>query len=97
MIGLLAEAQEVLKKNGINLKTDISQLAHISNQIEKVFKIAPDNSLKGNIINAGLNVAEATTIPTPAGFRGFLKEMTKPDYNKKMRAFRSLTEQGMKK
>ncbi len=98
MIQLLTNADEILKKNGIRLKSDIGALAHVTNQIEKAFKIAPQNSLKGNLVTAGVDVVDATTSPiaTARGFGNYLKEMTKPDYNKTMRAFKSLTQQGNK-
>lgn len=98
MIQLMTEADRVLEKNGVRLKTDIATLAHITNQIEKAFKIAPQNSLKGNLVTAGADVVDAAASPvaTARGFGNYLKEMTKPDYNKTMRAFRSLTEQGKK-
>lgn len=99
ILQLLNNSESVLAKNGIRYKTDVNTLAHVVGQIEKAFKLAPKNSLKGNMVTVGADVLNAAATPTGivAGFGRYLEKLTTPDYNKTMRAFRSLTEQGTKK
>tara|TARA_R110000850_G_scaffold101179_3_gene209386 strand:+ start:2962 stop:4587 length:1626 start_codon:yes stop_codon:yes gene_type:complete len=58
---LFTDADSVLGDFKIRFKDDIPSLRHITNKLNEAFKIAPPNSLKGNIISGGLDVAEAAT------------------------------------
>ena len=92
---LFTDADSVLGDFKIKFKDDIPSLRHITNKLNDAFKIAPPNSLKGNIISGGLDVAEAATGNPLAAARLAAKAAKKdaPDFNKKMRAFKSLVNQ----
>ena len=89
---LFTDADNVLGDFNIKFKDDIPSLRHITNKLNEAFKIAPPNSLKGNIISGGLDVADAATGNPAAAARVAAKALKKdaPDFNKKMRAFKSL-------
>jgi hypothetical protein len=89
---LFTDADSVLGDFNIKFKDDIPSLRHITNKLNEAFKIAPPNSLKGNIISGGLDVADAATGNPAAAARVAAKALKKdaPDFNKKMRAFKSL-------
>lgn len=92
---LFMDADNVLGEFKIHFKDDIPSLRHITNKLNEAFKIAPPNSLKGNIISGGLDVAEAAT-GSPVALAKIAAKAAKkdaPDFNKKMRAFKSLIEQ----
>lgn len=92
---LFTDTDSVLGDFGIRYKDDIPSLRHITNKLNDAFKIAPPNSLKGNIISGGLDVAEAAT-GNPIALAKSAAKIAKrdaPDFNKKMRAFKSLINQ----
>ena len=92
---LFTDADSVLGDFKIRYKDDIPSLRHITNKLNEAFKIAPPNSLKGNIISGGLDVAEAAT-GNPIALAKSAAKIAKrdaPDFNKKMRAFKSLINQ----
>ena len=92
---LFTDTDSVLGDFGIRYKDDIPSLRHITNKLNDAFKIAPPNSLKGNIISGGLDVAEAAT-GNPVALAKSAAKIAKrdaPDFNKKMRAFKSLINQ----
>jgi len=91
---LFMNADDVLGEFGIKFKDDIPSLRHITNKLNDAFKLAPANSLKGNIVSGGLDVAEAASGPVGAlrvaGKK--LSQIAEPDFNKKLRAFKSLVD-----
>jgi hypothetical protein len=92
---LFMDTDNVLGDFKIKFKDDIPSLRHITNKLNEAFKIAPPNSLKGNIVSGGLEVAEAAAGNPLAVARIAAKAAKKdaPDFNKKMRAFKSLINQ----
>jgi len=90
---LFLDADNVLGEFGIKFKDDIPSLIHITSKLNDAFKLAPGGSLKGNIISGGLDVAEAASGPVGAARIAAkkLSQIKDPDFNKKLRAFRSLT------
>lgn len=92
---LFMDADDVLRGFGIRYLDDIPSLRHTTNELNVAFKIAPPNSLKGNIVSGGLDVVEAVGGNPLAVGRAAAKILKKdaPDFNKKMRAFKSLIEQ----
>ena len=92
---LFMDADNVLGDFKIRFKDDIPSLRHITNKLNEAFKIAPPNSLKGNIISGGLDIAEAATGSPVAAAKIAARAAKKdaPDFNKKMRAFKSLINQ----
>jgi hypothetical protein len=92
---LFTDADSVLGGFKIRFKDDIPSLRHITNKLNDAFKIAPPNSLKGNIVSGGLDVAEAAA-GNPIALAKAAARLAKkdaPDFNKKMRAFKSLINQ----
>ena len=91
---LFEDADNVLGDFGFRFKDDIPSLIHIVGKLDGAFKLAPSNSLKGNLITSGLDVAEAVSGPVGAARIGAqkLSKIKDPDFNKKMRAFRSLVD-----
>jgi len=95
---LLLNTDDVLGEFGIRFKDDIPSLVHITSKLNDAFKLAPAGSLKGNVISGGLDVAEAASGPAGAARIAAkkLSQIKDPDFNKKLRAFRSLTTSGNK-
>lgn len=93
---LFMGADDVLGGFGVKFKDDIPSLIHITNKLNDAFKLSPANSLKGNIVTGGLDVAEAASGPIGAARIAAkkLSQIKDPDFNKKLRAFRSLTTSG---
>ena len=89
---LFMDADDVLGEFKIKFKDDIPSLRHITNKLNDAFKLAPANSLKGNIVSGGLDVAEAASGVTGAARIAAkkLSQIKDPDFNKKLRAFKSL-------
>lgn len=96
---LFLDADDVLGEFGIKFKDDIPSLIHITGKLNDAFKLAPGGSLKGNIISGGLDVAEAASGPIGAARIAAkkLSQIKDPDFNKKLRAFRSITQEQGKK
>ena len=92
---LFMDADSVLSDFSIRFKDDIPSLRHITNKLNDAFKVAPPNSLKGSILSGGLDVAEAATGSPIAAAKIAARAAKKdaPDFNKKMRAFKSLINQ----
>jgi hypothetical protein len=92
---LLLNTDDVLSEFGVKFKDDIPSLVHITSKLNDAFKLAPAGSLKGNVISGGLDVAEAASGPVGAARIAAkkLSQIKDPDFNKKLRAFRSLTQQ----
>lgn len=90
---LLLNTDDVLEEFGVRFKDDIPSLVHITSKLNDAFKLAPAGSLKGNVISGGLDVAEAASGPVGAARIAAkkLSQIKDPDFNKKIRAFRSLT------
>jgi len=96
---LFINADDVLGEFGIKFKDDIPSLIHITSKLNDAFELAPSGSLKGNLISSGLDVAEAATGLTGAARIAAkkLQKLKDPDFNKKLRAFKSLVStQGIK-
>ena len=95
---LFLNADDVLGEFGVRFKDDIPSLIHITGKLNDSFKLAPGGSLKGNIVSGGLDVAEAASGPVGAARIAAkkLSQIKDPDFNKKLRAFRSLTTSGNK-
>ena len=93
---LLLNTDDVLGEFGVRFKDDIPSLVHITSKLNDSFKLAPSGSLKGNIVTGGLDVAEAASGPIGAARVAAKKlaQIKDPDFNKKLRAFRSLTTSG---
>lgn len=89
---LFTDADSVLGEFNIRFKDDIPSIRHVTNKLNDAFKLAPSNSLKGNIISGGLDVAEAASGPVGAArvAASKLSQFKDPDFNKKLRAFESL-------
>ena len=90
---LFLNADDVLGEFGVKFKDDIPSLIHITGKLNDSFKLSPSGSLKGNIVSGGLDVAEAASGPIGAARIAAKKlaQIKDPDFNKKLRAFRSLT------
>ena len=95
---LFLNTDDVLGEFGIKFKDDIPSLIHITSKLNDAFKLAPAGSLKGNVISGGLDVAEAASGPVGAARIAAkkLSQIKDPDFNKKLRAFRSITTQDKK-
>jgi hypothetical protein len=95
----LNNADKVLKELKVNFKDDLPSLVHMTAELNNIFKLAPSGSIKGNIVSGGVELAEATTSPIAASrsvARG-IEKLKAPDFNKRVRALRSLlNEQGKK-
>lgn len=89
---LFLNADDVLGGFKVRFKDDIPSLRHITNKLNDAFKLSPANSLKGNIVSGGLDVAEAVSGVTGAARVAAkkLSQIKDPDFNKKLRAFKSL-------
>jgi hypothetical protein len=94
----LNNADKVLSDLGVKFKDDLPSLVHMTAELNNIFKLAPSGSLKGNVVSGGIEVAEALTSPIGAArtVSNKIEKMTTPDFNKKMRALRSLVSEGKK-
>ncbi len=92
---LFNDTDNILGEFGFRFKDDIPSLIHITSKLNDAFKLAPSGSLKGNVISGGLDVAEAVSGPvgTARVAAAKLSKIKDPDFNKKMRAFKSLVTQ----
>ena len=92
-------ADEVLKANGIRYKNNIDALNFAVTKLEDSFKITPPDSIRGNLQRAGVNIAQGmgpTTAATAAATEGLMSKvfgLTKPDFDKKMKAYRMIAAQ----
>lgn len=90
----LMDADSVLGEFGIKFKDDIPSLTHIVNKLEDTFKIAPARSLQaqvgkgvGNIPTSQIGVA---TKAFDATIGKVIEKVRGPEYDRKMKALRSL-------
>ena len=87
------EIDNVLKDLGVNFKDDIQSLIFATNEMERIFDIAPQNSLQGNLLMAGRDLARGE-IPI-AETAGFVKKLISPSehkvFLKKMKVLDDLT------
>jgi hypothetical protein len=95
---LINEAESVLSEKGIRYNNDINSLNYAVTTLEDSFKITPAASLQGNVQRAGVNLIEGVS-PELAIGRGLMNKvfnLDKPDFNKKMKTFRLLSNKGNK-
>ena len=76
----IKEIDEVLKDLKVTFKDDIQSLIYATNEMERIFDIAPQNSLKGNILESGRTLARGD-IPI-AETVGFVKKTLSPSEQK---------------
>ena len=91
---LIRETENTLNSMGVRFKDDISSLNYAVTQLENAFKIEPPRSFQGGIMRGTIN-AQTALNPKGAAVETIIDKafsLNKPDYNKKMRAFRSLVE-----
>jgi hypothetical protein len=90
----LMDIDNVLKDLGVNtFKDDIPSLIHTVNQLERIFKLAPENSLEGNLLRSGGNLLGGR-LPSAGDVAEVVSKLTKSekkDFMKKIQAFRRLT------
>lgn len=89
----LHNTDKVLGEFGIRFKDDVPSLIHLSAALDDIFKLSPSKSLKGNIVSAGVEVADALTSPIGAAraVGGKVKEISVPDFKKKIRHLRAIS------
>lgn len=89
----IRELDSVLKDLKITYKDDIQSLIFATNEMERIFDIAPQNSLQGNLLNASQKVARGD-LPI-AETVGFIKNKLSPSqqkiFNRKLEVLRDLT------
>lgn len=95
---LVKDTDKVLGDFKVFYKDDIEALNWMANNISNSFKLARPNALKGNLIDAAADAAAGVPLEVQAGLqiRDRIKNLTTPDFNKKLRAYRSLANQGKK-
>lgn len=89
----IAEVDTVLKDLGVTFKDDIQSLIFATNEMDRIFNIAPQNSLQGNLLSAGQSLARGD-IPLEQT-AGFVKKAFTPSeqqvFFNKMKVLRDLT------
>ena len=95
---LIKDTDEVLREFNVNYKDDIEALSWMANNISNSFKLAKPNALKGNLIDAAADAAAGVPfeVQVGLGIRDRIKTLSTPDFNKKLRAYRTLANQGKK-
>jgi hypothetical protein len=95
---LLMEADKTLADFNIRFKDDIPSLSHTVTHLEDIFKLEPANSIQGRFQRGAANVAQgqSATGATATAAIDILKDIKQPDFEKKMRSLRLLTQQGNK-
>jgi hypothetical protein len=91
---LINQADDVLKNEfKIRFKDDIPSLNHMVTQLENIFKIEPVGSFQGRIQRAGSNLAQGLSprAQVTEALTERLFDLSKPDFDKKMKAMRALT------
>jgi len=95
---LIKDTDGVLGDFNVYYKDDIEALNWMANNLSNSFKLAKPNALKGNLIDAAADAAAGVPVEVQTGLaiRDRIKNLTTPDFNKKLRAYRSLANQGKK-
>lgn len=90
LMQLLKNTDDTLKDLGIRYKDNPYALNYMVNQLEDIFKLAPDTSLKG----IGTSVAETAT-PLGMASRAVraIDELTAPDFDKKLNALKAVVKE----
>jgi len=95
---ILNQTDKALKEMNVRFKDDLPSLVHTTAELNNIFNLAPSGSLKGNIVSGGVEVAESVTSPIAAARAAsrVIDKAKTPDFNKKIRALKALTntEQG---
>lgn len=91
---LLMEADKALADFNIRFKDDIPSLSHTVTHLEDIFKLEPANSFQGRIERGAANVAQGQSLTgaTATSAIDILKDIKQPDFEKKMRSLRLLTQ-----
>ncbi len=91
---LLMEADKTLADFNIRFKDDIPSLSHTVTHLEDIFKLEPANSFQGRIERGAANVAQGQSLTgaTATSAIGIIKDIKQPDFEKKMRSLRLLTQ-----
>ena len=91
---LLMEADKTLGDFNIRFKDDIPSLSHTVTHLEDIFKLEPANSFQGRIERGAANVAQGQSLTgaTATSAIDILKDIKQPDFEKKMRSLRLLTQ-----
>ena len=91
---MLMEADKTLGNFGIRFKDDIPSLSHTVTHLEDIFKLEPANSFQGRIERGAANVAQGQSLTgaTATSAIDILKDIKQPDFEKKMRSLRLLTQ-----
>ena len=91
---LLMEADKTLGDFNIRFKDDIPSLSHTVTQLEDIFKLEPANSFQGRIERGAANVAQGQSLTgaTATSAIDIIKDIKQPDFEKKMRSLRLLTQ-----
>ena len=91
----MTNADETLKDLGVNFKDNISALNFVTNRLDDIFKTTPDTSMQG-VLERASSAGDAVVSPVSATKQGLMKikEMTEPDFNKKINSIRTLLKKG---
>ena len=91
---LLMEADKTLADFNIRFKDDIPSLSHTVTHLEDIFKLEPANSFQGRIERGAANVAQGQSLTgaTATSAIDIIKDIKQPDFEKKMRSLRLLTQ-----
>lgn len=94
---LFEGAEKVMSDSGfkVNYSNDIDALSFALTKLEDSFKITPPDSIRGNMQRAGVNLAQGVD-PTTAVTEGLMNKvfsLNKPDFNKKMAAYKALIQE----
>ena len=91
---LLMEADKTLGDFKVWFKDDIPSLSHTVTQLEDIFKLEPANSFQGRIERGAANVAQGQSLTgaTATSAIDIIKDIKQPDFDKKMRSLRLLTQ-----
>lgn len=98
---LFENAETVMADSGfkVNYTDNIDALSFALTKLEDSFKIAPPNSFQGGIQRAGVNLAQGMDPASAAGaaategLMGKVFNLTKPDFDKKMKAYKMLIQE----
>jgi len=95
---LIKDTDSVLRDFTVNYKDDIEALSWMANNISNSFKLAKPNALKGNLIDVAADAAAGVPLEVQVGLgiRDRIKNLSTPDFNQKLRAYKALASQGKK-
>jgi hypothetical protein len=90
----IMELDKTLADFGVRYKDDIPSLSHTVTHLEDIFKLEPANSFQGRIERGAANVAQGQSLTgaTATSAIDILKDIKQPDFDKKMRSLRLLTQ-----